>query len=135
MFRHSFVFRSGTSVVCVRVNGDAAARGEDSRNLNVLGIHQTNEVFHYNIYAILVESAMITETEKIEFQAFALHHFHIGDVADTDFRKIRLSRYGAKAGELRTIETHPIIITGMLIVKRFQYFGGIILLILRFSSQ
>jgi hypothetical protein len=57
---------------------------------------------------------MITETEKIEFQAFALHHFHIGDVADTDFREIRLSRYGAKAGELRTIETHPIIITGML---------------------
>ena len=54
---------------------------------NVLGIHQTDEVFHYNIDAILVESAVIAETEEIELQTLALHHFHIGNVADADFRK------------------------------------------------
>ena len=134
MFRHLFIFRSGTSIVCIRVNGDAAARGENSRNLNIFVVHQTDKVFHYNVYAILMESAMITKTEKIKLQALALHHFHIGNIADADFRKIRLSRYGTKTGELRTIETYPIIIIGMFIVKRFQNFGSIILLIFSFSS-
>ena len=106
MFRHFFVLRAGTSIVCIGINGDAAARGEDARNLNVFGIHQTDEVFHYNIDAILVESAVIAETEEIELQTLALHHFHIGNVADADFRKIGLSRYRAKAGELRAVETY-----------------------------
>lgn len=78
MFRHFFVLRAGTSIVCIGINGDAAARGEDARNLDVLGIHQTDEVFHYNIDAILVESAVVAETEEIELQTLALHHFTSG---------------------------------------------------------
>ena len=134
MFRHFFVLRAGTSIVCIGINGDAAARGEDARNLNVFGIHQTDEVFHYNIDAILVESAVVAETEEIELQTLALHHFHIGNVADADFRKIGLSRYRAKAGELRSVETYPVILTGMFVVECLQHFGGVILLVLCLSS-
>lgn len=87
MFRHLFVFRAGTAIVGIRINRDPAARGENSRNLDVLGVHQADKIFHYDIHAVLMESAMIAKTEQIEFQALALHHFHIGNIADADFRK------------------------------------------------
>lgn len=128
MFRHLLIFRSGTPIIRIRINGNATARGENPRNFNILGIHQANEVFHDDIHAILMKSAMIAKTEKVKFQALTLHHFHIGNVTDTDFRKIRLPRYRTQAGELRTVETYPIIVIGMLVVKRFQYFGRICLL-------
>lgn len=47
-----------------------------------------NEVFHYDVHAILVESTMIAEAEQVEFQTLALYHLDIGDIANTDFRKV-----------------------------------------------
>lgn len=87
MLRHLLELRAGTSVIGIRINGDASARGEDTRHLNILRVHQMNEVFHYDVHAIFVESSVIAEAEQIELQALALHHLDIGDIANTDFRK------------------------------------------------
>ena len=46
-----------------------------------------NEVFHYDVHAILVESTMIAEAEQVEFQTLALYHLDIGDIANTDSAK------------------------------------------------
>ena len=117
MLRHLLELRAGTSVIGIRVDRDAATRGKDTRHLDILRIHQMNEVFHYDVHAIFVESSVIAETEQIELQALALHHLDIGDIANTDFRKVRLSRDGTKTGEFGAVETHPVVIAGMLVIK------------------
>ena len=35
--------------------------------------------------------AMVAEAEEIQFQALAFHHFHVWNVFDDDFPKVRLS--------------------------------------------
>ena len=121
MLRHLLELRAGTSVIGIRVDRDAATRGKDTCHLDILRIHQMNEVFHYNVHAIFVESSVIAEAEQIELQALALHHLDIGDIANTDFRKVRLPRNGTEAGKFRAIETYPVIIAGMLVIKCLQY--------------
>ena len=135
MFRHLFELCSRTTVISIRINGNTTTWSKDSGYFNVFGIHQLYQIFHYNIHTIFMKGSMITETEKIEFQALAFYHFYIGNVADTYFRKVRLSGNRTQTCELRAVETYPIIIFRMLIIKGFQYFRSIILLILGFSSQ
>ena len=60
---------------------------KNARHLNIFRIHQLNQIFHDDIHAIFMKIAMITETKQIQLQALALHHFHIRQVGDTDFRK------------------------------------------------
>jgi len=55
-----------SAVVAVWVDGNAAARGEFAPNLDVFRIHQVNQIFHYDVHAILVEITMIAEAEKIK---------------------------------------------------------------------
>lgn len=135
MLCHLLELRAGTSVIGIRINGDASARGEDTRHLNILRVHQMNEVFHYDVHAILVESTMIAEAEQVEFQTLALYHLDIGDIANTDFRKVRLPRDGTEAGEFGAVETHPVVIAGMLVIKCLQYFGGIVLTVFCLSPK
>lgn len=132
MFRHLFELCSRTTVISIRINGNTTTWSKDSGYFNVFGIHQLYQIFHYNIHTIFMKGSMITETEKIEFQALAFYHFYIGNVADTYFRKVRLSGNRTQTCELRAVETYPIIIFRMLIIKGFQYFRSIILLILGF---
>ena len=106
MLRHLLELRAGTSVIGIRVDRDAATRGKDTCHLDILRIHQMNEVFHYDIHAILVEGTMIAEAEQVEFQTLALYHLDIRDIANTDFRKVRLPRNGTEAGKFRAIETY-----------------------------
>ena len=75
---------------------------------------------------------MTAETEKIEFQTLTFYHFYIRNVADTYFGKVRLSGNRTQTCELRAVETYPVIIFRMLIIKGFQYFRSIILFILGF---
>ena len=120
---------SRTAVVAVRINGDSPTGSKDAGHLNVFRIHQPDQVLHDNVHTVFMEITVVTETEQIKFQALALHHPHVRQITDTDFREIRLSRNGTKAGELGEVETHPIVILRMLVDKHFDQFGRIIQLI------
>ena len=63
-----FVLGAWTTVVGVGVDADAATRGEDACDLDVLGIHETDEVFHDDVDAVFVEVAMIAEGEEVELE-------------------------------------------------------------------
>lgn len=60
------VLGTRTAVVGVGVDGDAATWGEEAGNLDVFGIHQSDEVLHDDVYAVLVEVSVVSEAEKIE---------------------------------------------------------------------
>ena len=62
---HLLVFRSRPSVVAIRIDGDSSSWRKDTCYLDILWFHQFNQVFHDDIYAILMEVAMITETEEV----------------------------------------------------------------------
>ena len=128
MFRHLFELRSRTTVIGIRINRDASTRSKDSRDFDIFGGNQFNKVFHDDIYTIFMKSSMIAEAEKVEFQTFAFYHFYFRNVADTYFGKVRLSGNGTQTCELRAVETYPIVIFRMLIIKSFQYFRSIICL-------
>ena len=130
-----FEFCSRTAVIGIREYGDSTTRSEKTCYLNVFRVHQFDKVFHDFVYAILVEVSMITETEKIELQALALDHFHVRDVADTDFSKVRLARNRTEACEFRTIESYPIVVFLMLVYKGLKYFRSIIHLVFGFMTQ
>ena len=130
MLRHLLELRAGTSVIGIRINGDASARGEDTRHLNILRVHQMNEVFHYDVHAILVESTMIAEAEQVEFQTLALYHLDIGDIANTDFRKVRLPRDGTEAGEFGAVEFDEIVTVLVLVGNSFQIVGVIVVFVM-----
>ena len=129
------VGRVGAAVVGVRVDADAAARGEQARHLDVLRVHEADEVFHDDVHAVFVEVAVVAETKQVEFQAFAFHHAAVGQVTDADFRKVGLPGDGAETGELGAVEAHPIIVVGVLVFKGFQNFRRIIAAIFRFLAE
>lgn len=130
-----FEFCTRTAVIGIREYGDSTTRSEKTCYFNVFRVHQFDKVFHDFVYAILVEVSMITETEKIEFQALALDHFHVRDVADTDFSKVRLARDRTEACEFRAIESYPIVVFLMLVYEGLQYFRGVIHLVFGFMTQ
>lgn len=130
-----FEFCSRTAVIGIREYGDSTTRSEKTCYFNVFRVHQFDKVFHDFVYAILVEVSMITETEKIEFQALALDHFDVRDVADTDFSKVRLARDRTEACEFRAIEPYPIVVFLMLVYEGLQYFRGVIHLVFGFMTQ
>ena len=134
MFRHLFELCSRTTIIGIRINGNTTTRSKYSRYFYVFGIHQSDKIFHYDIHTIFMKGSMTAETKKIEFQTLAFHHFYIRNVADTYFGKVRLSGNRTQTCELRAVETYPVIIFRMLIIKGFQYFRSIILFILGFSS-
>lgn len=68
MAGHLFVFRSWLSIVAVRINRDAAARGEFTPYLDVFRVHELDQVIHDDIDAILVEVAMIAKAEQIQLE-------------------------------------------------------------------
>lgn len=130
MLGERLIFGARTAVVGVGPDADAATRGEDACHLDVFGIHQTDEVLHDDVDAILMEVAMVAEGEEIELQTLGFHHTHIGDVADADLCKVGLAGDGAEAGELGTVETDPIVVVGVLVDKGLKDFGGVVALVL-----
>ena len=65
---HFFVFCTWATIVGIGVNADATTRCEDACDLNVLRVHETDEVFHDDVHAVLVEIAMIAEGEQVELE-------------------------------------------------------------------
>ena len=120
------IFRSGLAEIGERIDADAATRREIAHHFDVFGLHQTHQILHDDVDAIFVKIAVVAKAEEIEFEAFALHHLRSGNVADADFGKVGLSGDGTKRRELGTVELHPIIVAGMLVVKCLQHLGRIV---------
>ena len=114
------------AVVGIGINADATTRSKESDDLNILGIHQTNEILHDDIDAILMEITMIAETEEIQLQTLRLHHPLTRNIQDLDLSKVRLTRDGTKRRKLRTVELHPIVVLRMLVLECLQHLWGIV---------
>ena len=123
------------AVVGIGINTDATTRGEEPDDLYILGIHQTDEILHDDIDAVLVEITMIAETEKIQLQTLRLHHPLTRNIHDLDLCKIRLTRDGTKRCKLGTVELNPIIVLRMLVLESLQNLRRIVHLILGLPPQ
>ena len=55
-----------TAIVGVGVDADASTRRKEASNLNILGIHQSDEVFHDYVYTVFMKVAMVTKAEEIQ---------------------------------------------------------------------
>lgn len=121
MFGQFLVLGARTAVVGVRVDGDAATWGEEAGDLDVFGIHQFDEVLHDDVYTVLVEVSVVSEAEKIELETLTLNHLDVRDIADAELCKVRLPGYRTESGELRAVETHPVVIALMLVFECLQY--------------
>lgn len=77
---HFLPARIGAPVVAIRIDRDAAARRELPPHLDVLRIHQLDEVLHDDVHAILVEIPVIAKAEQVELERFALNHTHIRNI-------------------------------------------------------
>ena len=75
-----FIFRAGSAIVAVGVDGNTAARQEFPPYFNVFRVHQANEVFHDDVHAVLVKIAVIAEAEKVQLERFALNHQLVGNI-------------------------------------------------------
>ena len=121
-----FPARVRATVVGVGVDGDAAAGCELAPDLDILRIHERDEILHDSVHAILVKIAVVAEREQVELQALALHHTLIRHVVDVDRGEIGLTRDRAEARELRTVELHPVIIFGVLVLEGLEHLGCVI---------
>ena len=121
LFGQFLVLGARTAVVGVGIDGDAATWGEEAGNLDVFGIHQFDEVLHDDVDTVLMEVAVVSEAEKIELEALALDHLDVRDIADTELREVRLSCNRTEGGELRAVETHPVVIAPVLVFECLQY--------------
>lgn len=119
---HVFPLSSFFSVIAVRVDGEASARQEFSPHFNVFRFHKCYQVFHDDVDAVFVEGTVVSEGEKVEFEAFAFHHFYIRYIGNGDGRKVRLSRYGAKACKFGAVKFNEVVVVLVLVFKDFQDF-------------
>ena len=133
--RQLFILGTGTAVVAVWVYTDASPRREETRHLDVAGIHERNEVVHDDVDTIFMKRAVVAEAEKVEFEALALYHLHIGDIIYLYGGKIGLPGNGAKAGKLGTVEAYPIVALGVLVGKGLQDLRRIVVRIFGFRPQ
>ena len=63
LFCRFFPLCTRLSIVCVWIDGQTTARRELAPYLDVLRIHQLDEVFHDDIDAVLVKVPVIAETK------------------------------------------------------------------------
>ena len=91
LLSHLFVFGAWTAVVGEGVDADAATRGEEAGDLDVLGVHESHEVFHDDVDAVLVEVAVIAEGEEVKLEALRLDHPVGRNIGNLDFRKVGLT--------------------------------------------
>jgi len=121
-----FPFRAGSAVVAVGVDGQAAAGEELAPDLDVLGVHELDEVLHYDVDAVLVEVTVIPEGEEVELQGLAFDHALGRDVGDRYRSEVRLARDGAQRRELRAVELDPVVVILMLVLESLQHSGIVV---------
>ena len=120
---------SWPSVVGIRIDRYATPRGEDSCHFYILRIHQSDEILHDLVDAILMEISMVPETEEIELEALALHHLHVWNIAYDYIGEVWLTCDRTKAGEFRAVEFHPVIVLLMFVDECFENFRSVILFV------
>ena len=135
LFCQLLPFCSGLAIVGIWPDADATARSENACHFDVFRIHQLNEVFHDDVDTVLMEVTVVAEAEQIKLQALALHHAHVGHIADTYLGKVGLSGDRAQRCEFWAVESYPIVITLMLVDERFENFGCVIVTIFRFCAK
>ena len=113
-------------IVGERMYGYSSARREYAPHFKVARIHKPHKVFHYDIDTILVEVAVVAETEKIQLQALALHHILARYVAYDYLGEIRLSGLRAKARKLRASKGDEIFVVLMLVLECFKHLRSIL---------
>ena len=118
------------AIVGIGVDADAATGHKETGNLDIFGIHEVDEVFEDDVNAVLMEVAMVAETMEIEFQALAFNHALVGNVTDAEFGEVGLSCNRTKGCELGTVETHPIVVVGVLVLESFEDAGVVVVLVL-----
>lgn len=112
--------------VCERVDGDAAARGEDAAHLDVAGLHKLPEVVEDDVHAVFMEVAVVAEREEVELEALALDHALARYVVYDDAREIGLPGLGAERGEFGTVEGDDVIAAGVFVVECLEHAGGVV---------
>lgn len=120
-----FIFGAGFSVIGIWIDTQAATGKKFSPDFNIFWVHQTDQIFHDDIDAVLMKSSVITETEQVQFQRFTLDQFSIGHVTDVDRCKVGLSGDGTKTGKFGSIEFYPVVSVRMFIIECFQHAGGV----------
>ena len=114
-----------------RLDADAATRIKQPDDLQILWIHQLDQVLHDDVDTIFMEIAVVAEAEQVELQALALDHALARDIIDNDMAEVGLARLGTQRGELGTIERHHIFVLRVLVLEGLQHVGTVIKLILR----
>ena len=132
---HLLVLGAWRAVVGIGIDADAAARREEADDLDVLGLHEADKVLHDGVHAVLVEIAVVAETEEVELQALGLHHQLGGQVVDAYLGEVGLSGDGAQRRELGAVEAHPVVVVGMSVLKCLQQFGCVVGRVLRLTPQ
>jgi len=135
VLRYFHVARFAVAVVAPRINTDAPTRSKLTPYLNVFWFHQGNEVFHDDVHAILMKRTVIAKAEQVQFQAFTFYHPFAGNVLDVNGSKIGLRGNGTKTGELRAVETHPVIVIGMRVLESFEDVGVVSELVFGFVTK
>ena len=116
----------GVGIVGEGVDTDAASGGEDTRYLEVFGVHQFDQVFHDDVDAVFVEVAVVAEREEVEFERLGLHHLLPWDVGDVDCCEVGLPCLWAQRSELRTMESNQILVVRMFVYEGFEDFGSVV---------
>ena len=119
--RHRLPRSAGSAVIAVGIDGNTPTRCELPPHLDVLRVHQGDEILHDGVDAVLMEIPMVAKAEEVELQALRLHHAHIGHIGDVDGGEIRLAGYGAEAGEFGTVELDEVVIVLMLVLEGLQH--------------
>jgi hypothetical protein len=91
---HVLVFT--VAIVSEGLDGNAPARIKQSYDFQILRFHQFDQVLHNDVHAILVEVAVVAETEEVEFQALALYHKRARYVINNKVSEIGLACFGTK---------------------------------------
>ena len=63
LFRSLLPLCTRLAVICVWIDGQTTARCKLAPYLDVLRIHQLDEIFHDDVNAIFMEITMVTETK------------------------------------------------------------------------
>ena len=77
------------------VDTDSSAWHEIAGDLQILRIHQFDQVLHDDVHAILMEIAVVAEGEEVELEALALHHPFARDITDIQMSEVRLPCFRA----------------------------------------
>jgi len=70
---------------------------------------------------------VVAETEKVQLQRLALHHFLRRNVGYIYRSEVRLTGNGAKTGKFRTVELYKVVSVRVLVRESFQNLRGVVL--------